>query len=133
MATLHLSDVTLCAVTAINHELTVYAMQQCLKHCTFANVVLISDKPVEAPFRVEIMPPFPDGAHYAPFVCKNLTHYTPSAFNLLVQYDSFVVHPAAWTNEFLKYDYIGAKWPWQPPGHRVGNSGFCLRSKKLLD
>jgi hypothetical protein len=35
----------------------------------------------------------------------------------------------------LKYDYIGAPWPEaieQTEG-RVGNGGFCIRSKKLID
>jgi hypothetical protein len=130
---LSLPDVTLCAVTAVNHELTVRAMQECLKHCSFADVVLISDRPVPAPFRVAPMPPFPDGMHYAPFVCRNLAKYTPSTFNLLVQYDGYIVEPSAWSDQFLEYDYIGAKWPWHRPNRRVGNSGFCLRSKKLLD
>jgi hypothetical protein len=131
--TLSLPDVTLCAVTNINHELTVRAMKECLKHCSFADVVLISDRAVDAPFRVEIIPPFPDGAFYAPFVCHELGKYTPSAFNLLVQYDSHIVEPRAWSDAFLNYDYIGAKWPWHAENRRVGNSGFCLRSKKLLD
>ncbi|MFY9287618.1 MAG: DUF5672 family protein [Alphaproteobacteria bacterium] len=129
---LPLPDVTLCAVTAINHELTVRAMNKCLEHCSFADVVLISSEPVKAPFRVEVVPPF-TGIDYAPIVCRDLAKYTPSNFNLLVQYDSFIVEPSAWTNEFLNYDYIGAKWPWQPAGKRVGNSGFSLRSKKLLN
>jgi hypothetical protein len=131
--TLALPDVTLCAVTAVNHDLTVRAMKECLRHCSFADVVLISDRPVEAPFRVELMPPFGHGSEYAPFVCRNLTKYTPSAFNLLVQYDGYVVDPSAWDARFFDYDYIGAKWPWHKSKNRVGNSGFCLRSKKLLD
>ena len=130
---LSLPDVTLCAVTAINHELTVRAIEKCLEHCSFADVVLISDRPIEAPCRVELMPSFASGASYAPFVCQNLTNYTPSAFNLLVQYDGYALDPAAWSDRFLEYDYIGAKWPWHQPNRRVGNSGFCLRSKKLLD
>jgi len=50
-----------------------------------------------------------------------------------------------WTNEFLKYDYIGAPWPNEVgvnnasiskihlQKNRVGNGGFSLRSKKLLE
>lgn len=133
---LSLPDVTLCAVTSVNHELTARAMSKCLALCSFADAVMISDKPVEVPgdvpFRVEIVPHF-SGAEYAPFVCRNLGRYTASAYNLLVQYDSYIIEPAAWTNRFLDYDYIGAKWPWHVANRRVGNSGFCLRSKKLLD
>ena len=54
---LSLPDVTLCAVTSINHELTVRAMNECLRHCSFADVVLIATQPVKADFRVEIIPP----------------------------------------------------------------------------
>ena len=44
-------------------------------------------------------------------------------------------------DEWLKYDYIGAPWPLvkdsyiDPFGnqHQVGNGGFSLRSKKLLE
>ncbi len=130
---LHLPDVTLCTVTTVNHELSVRAINECLRHCSFGDVVMISDQSVEAPFRVEIMPPFASGWEYAPFICQKLTNYTSTAFNLLVQYDGYVCDPAAWTDEFLDYDYIGPKWPWHRENRRVGNSGFCLRSKKLLD
>lgn len=129
---LSLPDVTLCAVTSINHELTVRAMNKCLEHCSFADVVLISSQPVEAPFRVEIIPPF-SGSYYSTFVCQNLAKYTTSAYNLLIQYDGYILEPSAWSDQFFDYDYIGAKWPWHIEGRRVGNSGFCLRSKKLLN
>jgi len=134
--TLHLPDVTLCAVTSINHALTVRAMKECLKHCTFADVVLVSggqlDPSIDVPFRVEVIPPF-GGPEYAPIVCRDLAKYTSSSFNLLVQFDGYILDASVWSDRFLDYDYIGAKWPWHPAGRRVGNSGFCLRSKKLLD
>src|SRR5690606_2721249 len=41
-------------------------------------------------------------------------------------------NPDAWTEEFLTYDYIGAPW-WYMDDMNVGNGGFSLRSKKLLD
>ena len=34
--------------------------------------------------------------------------------------------------EFLKYDYIGAPWP-QFEMRNVGNGGFSLRSKRLIE
>lgn len=60
---------------------------------------------------------------------------------LNVQYDGFVLFPEKWDNSWLEYDYIGAPWPIKedayidPWGnhHQVGNGGFCLMSKKLLD
>ncbi len=41
--------------------------------------------------------------------------------------------PAAWDAAFLDCDYIGAKWYWHEDGMRVGNGGFSLRSRKLLE
>ena len=58
-------------------------------------------------------------------------------FNLMIQVDGFAVNRDAWSDEFWKYDYIGAPWPWMwgggPPwnGPIVGNGGFSLRSRKL--
>jgi len=52
---------------------------------------------------------------------------------LIFQYDGFILNPSAWTDEFLRYDYVGA--PWHGPGSPQvgGNGGFSLRSKRLLD
>lgn len=49
--------------------------------------------------------------------------------NLIVQSDGFAVNSDAWTDDFLNYDYIGAAWL----DGLVGNSGFCLRSRKLYN
>lgn len=64
-----------------------------------------------------------------------LGSYVGADFVLLVQWDGFIVNPHLWDKEFLKYDYIGAPWPRQWPNRiaRVGNGGFSLRSKKLLN
>ena len=55
-------------------------------------------------------------------------------YNLIVQYDGYAVNKNAWTNNFLKYDYIGSlvKWFHHYP-YKNGNGGFCLRSKKLYN
>jgi hypothetical protein len=62
---------------------------------------------------------------------------------LVVQDDGFILNPAAWDDNFLVFDYIGAPWPptltIEPPGmelkleNRVGNGGFSLRSRRLLE
>jgi tetratricopeptide (TPR) repeat protein len=51
---------------------------------------------------------------------------------LVIQWDGYVVNPAAWTDAFLQYDYIGAPWGFHNDAHRVGNGGFSLRSSRLL-
>jgi hypothetical protein len=62
---------------------------------------------------------------------------------MIVQWDGFPLNEKAWEADFLRYDYIGAPWT---PGYnwalgmpvcteetRVGNGGFSIRSKKLLE
>lgn len=51
---------------------------------------------------------------------------------LFFQYDGWVLDGAAWQDEWLQYDYIGAPWPWKPADQNVGNGGFSLRSVALM-
>jgi len=61
--------------------------------------------------------------------------HVTTPFVLVFQWDGFVLDPGAWTDAFLDYDYIGAPWEEAsaPPGRRVGNGGFSLRSRRLLE
>ncbi len=68
---------------------------------------------------------------YSNFILKELYKYIDTDYALIIQHDGYVKNPEAWTDDFLKYDYIGAPW-WYKDGHNVGNGGFSLRSKKLL-
>jgi hypothetical protein len=43
-----------------------------------------------------------------------------------------VLDGRAWRDEFLAYDYIGAVWPHFTDNKNVGNGGFSLRSRRLL-
>jgi hypothetical protein len=72
---------------------------------------------------------------YNQFCLADLHRFIETSHCLAVQSDSRIVNPSAWDDRWLTYDYIGAPWP---PGHtgtpyRVGNSGFCLRSRRLLE
>ena len=70
---------------------------------------------------------------YSKFVLQELHKYIKTDYVLMVQWDGWIINKNAWTDQFLDYDYIGAVWPWHPEGLRVGNGGFSLRSKKLLE
>lgn len=76
---------------------------------------------------------------YNRFMIEEYDNYVQTEHVLHIQYDGFVINPQSWSNEFLKYDYIGALWPVDlkddpqvNENSRVGNGGFTLRSKKLL-
>jgi hypothetical protein len=131
--TLSLPDVTLVALDTANIDLTLLAMYRSMERCTFGDVVLIASRPVSAPFRTVLIEPFADKHAVGAFFVQKLMQHIHTPLFLSIQYDGYVVDASAWRSEFLSYDYIGAKWAWHTDGKNVGNSGFCLMSKKLLD
>ena len=74
---------------------------------------------------------------YSHFCINKLHSYVDTDFCLVFQDDGFILNPELWSADFLKYDYIGAPWPlyigWPTVGSQVGNGGFSLRSKRLLE
>jgi hypothetical protein len=72
---------------------------------------------------------------YNTFILKELNNHISDGHVLIIQYDGYILNPSAWTPAFLEYDYIGAPWLTQPVSEdcKVGNGGFSLRSKKLLE
>jgi hypothetical protein len=52
---------------------------------------------------------------------------------LVVQWDGYVLDPGRWEPGFLRWDYIGAPWHDIEGSRAVGNGGFSLRSRRLLD
>lgn len=87
--------------------------------------------------------PITNNTEYSMFILEKLGWWFRTKHCLLVQWDGFVINPAAWTDEFLEYDYIGAPWkhslgiksypqhPMVTKDNIVGNGGFSLRSSKL--
>lgn len=64
--------------------------------------------------------------------------FVRTAFALILHLDGYVINPGLWDQQFLAYDYIGAPWPsdwklYQTGEHRVGNGGFCLKSRALMN
>ena len=114
-----LHNVTLCAIDSKHPELAKKAMDRC-KVIQFADEILIDE-----------------GIHsrqdYSQFVIKELYKHIKTPFVLFVQWDGWIINKDSWNPNFLDYDYIGAVWPWHTEGKRVGNGGFSLRSRRLLE
>jgi hypothetical protein len=64
---------------------------------------------------------------------RELGGHVSTSHALCIQWDGFVLNGPAWDPGFLNYDYIGAPWPHFSDGHNVGNGGFSLRSRRLID
>ncbi len=130
---LELPGVTLCCIDTVNHALAVRALRQSSAQIRFGRTLFISDREVSAQdLEVEIIPALTLRDDYSQFVLKSLASRIDTPHVLLVQWDGYVINPAAWREEFFGCDYIGAQWFWHDDGMRVGNGGFSLRSRKLL-
>jgi hypothetical protein len=128
-----LDRVTLACVDCVNHPLAIAAIGQCVQKCAFARVLFVTDRELALDgVDVVRVPPITSRGAYSAFVVKDLAQYVDTSHVLLIQWDGFVVNPQSWSDEFLDYDYIGARWGWPTDSHTVGNGGFSLRSRKLL-
>lgn len=134
---LTLRDVTLCAVASRHPQLALRAMARVMQYVEFSDVLLCGPREIreylEEPIRLFEITPFDSVSQYSMFVLFELASKISTSHVLLVQWDGFVLNPQAWQSSFLDYDFIGAVWPQFGEGRNVGNGGFSLRSKRLLD
>ena len=132
-------------------EKTIKAIHTCLNFSKFKSVKFITSKEVVLKYKDELLSdgilceessiPIKNMKDYSRFMIYNLNEHVDSDFALTIQHDGFIINPNAWRDDFLDYDYIGAPWPWREQGFvtpfgehiSVGNGGFSLRSKKLLE
>ena len=126
--------ITLVAVDCAYPQLAADALARSAAMLPVARVLLLTDVAVEHD-GIEVVPiaSIRSRAAYSQFVLKELGAYINTDYALMVQWDGFIIDGSAWAEEFWNYDYIGAKWPHESGDFRVGNGGFSLRSKRLLD
>jgi hypothetical protein len=132
-------------VTIVNIDCTprwrkgLNALIYSLKDCEFGEALFLTDKHISevaqhiqdiniTHIRIE---PIRNKEDYSKFCIKALFSYIKTDFLLIVQWDGYVLRSDAWLPEFLEYDYIGAPWNFYTE-KQVGNGGFSLRSKRLM-
>lgn len=129
-----LPQVTLVAVTSVALPATLAALRHSLRQVRFGRALLLSDRAPDGLAGSEVewraIPPLRSRAQYSRFVLQQLADHIETSHALLVQWDGFVRDGSRWHAEFLAQDYIGAPWPQH--GMAVGNGGFSLRSRRLL-
>lgn len=142
---INLPNVTLIGIDCVNIERAQKALDISSLEINFADVKLLTSLPTDDSRKTEINPLNSIEA-FSEFCIKDLYKFVDTEFALLVQYDGFVLNSESWSDEFLKYDYIGAPWlvadwavnlynfPEKLRGKRiVGNGGFSIRSKKFFE
>jgi len=140
-----LHTVTLLGIDCVNVERLQAAMDVCQKDIGFGAVKLLTSLPTTDKRLVKI-PHIGSVEEYSKFCAVDLKNYVDTGYVLVVQHDGFILNPGSWTDEFLKYDYVGAPWlvaDWSIRDYNfpesllgtvvVGNGGFSLRSKKFLE
>jgi hypothetical protein len=128
--------VTLCAVTSVNVAATLRALEACLAQVKFQGCLLFTDAAVEIScpeIRVVKIDPLQSSGAYSQFILTELVRHIETSHCLLAQWDGHIIDAGRWRPDFLSYDYIGACWPQFLDGHTVGNGGFSLRSKRLME
>lgn len=128
-----LSDVTLYSIDSKNMALAGRALTLSMLQYNFRDAILFSHEHVPGPFRCVPIPNARSVKEFESLSLKVIPQHIGTPYALLVQWDGYVVDGRFWRDEFRNYDYIGARWPHFKDGFDVGNGGFCLQSRKLLD
>lgn len=76
--------------------------------------------------------PIRSAADYSHFMLNVVPHFVDADALLVIQWDGMPCNAAAWSEDFFAYDYIGAPWHEEDDGCAVGNGGFSLRSRRLM-
>lgn len=126
-----LPQVTLIGIDCVDIERLLHAAEICQRSIRFGDVRMLSSIPHDHSSVVPIAP-LNSREAYSSFVIKQINSYVTTPFALVIQYDGFILNPDGWRDEYLDYDYIGAPWT-VDEGLLVGNGGFSLRSKRLLE
>ncbi|WP_319005462.1 DUF5672 family protein [Novosphingobium profundi] len=123
-------------MTSVNLSATIRALEVSLEQIAFGQCLLFTDaRPERLHPSIRIVPVdrLTSSAAYSQFLLNRLVDYVTTSHCLVAQWDGHVLDATRWQSEFLEYDYIGASWPQFDDGHDVGNGGFSLRSRRLME
>lgn len=132
-----LRNVSLCCVDTRTPAIALQALRASMAQCDFGKAILFSDARAESldlnGIELVKIPPIQTIDQYSHFVLKELAPHVSTSHALIIQWDGFVIGGHLWQEDFLAFDYLGAPWVQGPGKGQVGNGGFSLRSKRLLD
>jgi hypothetical protein len=131
---LKLPNVTLVMVETRCHELARLAIEDSIKNLEFGEILVCSDVEIKTskPSRWVKVPDFDSYDEYGLYSVVVLPKLINTEFALFIQFDSWVLDVEMWTDEYLRYDYIGPPW-WYADNENVGCGGFALATTKFLN
>lgn len=125
-----LKNTTLVCIDCVDVDRAIDSVEICKHYCEFDDIKLFTSLDTDYKYKVEI-DNISNLVEYNNFVIEELYKYIDTEYLLIVQWDGFILKPDSWSDEFLEYDYLGA--PWELSSWVVGNGGFSLRTKKLME
>jgi len=108
-----------------------FAVERTLREIDVDECLLLSDTPFVPGARHVAIDSIASIAQYNELTLDRLPEWTGCDTTLLIQWDGFVLDGRRWRRDFADWDYIGAPWPHMAGA--VGNGGFSLRSRRLLN
>ena len=144
-----MKEITIVAASDLYIKETINALKVSSKLLNTYNTILFTShsnlKSIKNNFIIfEKIKPLRSKSDYSNFLMFELYKYIKTSHVLIVQWDGFIINPKKWRKSFLLYDYIGA--PFIPRiksfsysrdlndnFYVIGNGGFSLRSKKLIE
>lgn len=128
-----LRNISLVCVETRRTAFAIQAIERCLLQADFHECLLLSPQAESLPSSIRHVPirPLSGIEDYSRFMLHELGEHFNGAFALVVQWDGFITDASQWDPRFLDFDYVGAPWP--NHSHLVGNGGFSLRSRRLVD
>ena len=148
---LNLDNVTLISVDTVDPERTIFALNESMENINFKSTKFITldsfnlDKFNMCDIDVIYNNSLTTYRYHNDFMIYDVYKYIDTDYAMFVEWDGYVLNYNAWDKKFLDSDYIGAPWKvidthvlWKSLVEfingelLVGNSGFSIRSKKLL-
>lgn len=126
---IELPNITIVCITTRDYGESVVALNKCLEHVKPFETIFFTDVEFEGNFKNILIPKL-NWAQYNEFLVKEIHKYIKTSHFIVCQHDGYILDGSAWRDEWLQYDYIGAKWGYKD-GRNVGNGGFSLRSTRL--
>lgn len=138
MNKLSLPNLSLMIVDCLDYNRAKLSFDHCSSYIDFGDSKIFTSIPIKSPEVIRI-PHIGKIEDYCPFMIYELPKYVKTDFVMVAQWDGFIRNINLWDDRFLEYDYIGAPWPESilfpgvPRHFNVGNGGFSIRSKRLMD
>jgi len=142
MSKIYLKEaVTIIAADCITPKLAIKAIEFSCKGIDFQDAILFTDEDIQHDWiKIVKINKINSTQEYSKFMINELPYLIGDnvPYILVVQADGFVLNSHLWDDYFLLCDYIGAPWDlngckvWKKKS-RIGNGGFSIRSKRLLN